>query len=488
MKKAIVDILTQTSLKSVANTQYDTIVDLRLHSKEVKEGDVYIALKGTLVDGHRYIKDAIALGAKVIFAEYEIEEDFEGVDYYISKKLREELGIIAANYYGHPSKDMKVVGITGTNGKTTIATLLYQLFTSLGHKVGLVSTIEHFIGEERVDSTHTTPNAIVLQSLFAEMKAAGCSHVFMEVSSHAVDQSRIAGIEFDGGVFTNMSHDHLDYHETFANYIAAKKKFFDDLPEEAFAISNIDDKRGEVMLQNTAAKKLSYALQSTADYKGVILENQGLGLLMDINHREVHFLLNGLFNAYNLLAVYATGISLGVEEEELLRVMSVLKGAAGRFEMLYAPKTKIRVIVDYAHTPDALLNVLATIQQMQVNGKIITVVGTGGDRDKTKRPIMRKVATEYSDQVILTSDNPRTEDPATILSNMMEEVATEELKKIIQNIDRREAIKMAIQMAEEGDVVLIAGKGHENYQEINGVRHHFDDKEEAMEAIQLFDK
>lgn len=486
MKTDLNKILLHSDLKAVTDIQHSAAGPLVLHSKEVEEGAIYVAIKGTVADGHDYIDQAVEQGAKVVFIEKELTTYHEGVDYYLSAHLRAELGLLAANYYDHPSREMKVVGVTGTNGKTTITTLLYQLFTALGHQVGLISTIEHYIGKRTVTSTHTTPNPIVLQSLFADMLAEGCSHVFMEVSSHAIDQDRIVGIDFDGAVFTNISHDHLDYHGTFANYIEAKKKFFDGLSPHAFAISNRDDKRGLVMLQNTKAIKKLYGLQHVVDYKGVVLENEGAGLYMEVDGYEVHFMLNGLFNAYNLLSVYAVAVELGYGKDEILTHLSLLKGAAGRFETLFAPEMNIRVIIDYAHTPDALLNVLTTIEQMNTQGgEVITVVGCGGDRDKTKRPLMRKVSTEYSHKVILTSDNPRTEDPQVILDDMMEGASADEKRKITQIVDRKEAIKLAVQWAKPNDVILVAGKGHETYQEANGVRKHFDDKEEALTAFQL---
>jgi len=480
--------LQYTNIKPVRAPLHKRWGNLMLHSKNVNENDVYIALKGTVADGHNYIEDAIKRGAKIILVEDIPNELIDGIDYYHSEDLRENLGILAANYYGNPSATMKVVGITGTNGKTTIATLLYQLFSSLGYKVGLISTIQHKIGNLSVESTHTTPDPIQLQSLFAKMKEAGCTHVFMEVSSHAVSQHRIAGISFDGAVFTNLSHDHLDYHGSFEAYIDAKKKFFDDLSEDAFAITNIDDKRGMVMIQNCHALKSTYALHRTATFKGQVLENAGTGLLMTVNQQEVHFLMNGIFNAYNLLAVYGVAISLNEDSDVVLEKLSVLKGAAGRFEMLYAKNTDLRIVVDYAHTPDALLNVLNTIKQMDIKGRVFTVFGCGGDRDKSKRPLMRRVATELSDVVVITSDNPRTEDPMLIIEDIMEGAKQEEERIIIKNQDRKEAIRLAINLAEKGDLILIAGKGHEDYQEINNKKIYFDDKKTALEAIRLFNK
>jgi UDP-N-acetylmuramoyl-L-alanyl-D-glutamate--2,6-diaminopimelate ligase len=382
-----------------------------------------------------------------------------------------------------------LVGVTGTNGKTTIATLLFKLFTALGYKCGLISTVQNQIGDEILPSTHTTPDAIRLNELLKNMLKAGCTYVFMEVSSHAVHQHRIAGLQFAGGIFSNITHDHLDYHETFDEYIRVKKAFFDGLAGNGFAISNLDDKRGMVMLQNTSAKKYFYSLRTMADFKGKILENVLTGLIMTINDQEVHFRMIGEFNAYNILAVYGTAISLGQDKHEVLRCLSVLSGAEGRFDYIISPKEKIIGIVDYAHTPDALLNVLATIHKLRKGvEQIITVVGCGGDRDKTKRPIMGEVACEHSDKVIFTSDNPRSEDPLVILDDMQKDLKTSSRRKFISIADRKEAIKTAISLAKPHDIILIAGKGHEKYQEIKGEKHHFDDKEVIIEMIELLDK
>jgi UDP-N-acetylmuramoyl-L-alanyl-D-glutamate--2,6-diaminopimelate ligase len=396
---------------------------------------------------------------------------------------------IAGNFFGRPSEKLRLTGVTGTNGKTTIATLLYKLFTSLGYKCGLISTVSNWIGERELSATHTTPDAISLNRLLKEMADEGCSDVFMEVSSHAIHQHRVDGLQFAGGIFSNITHDHLDYHHTFDEYIRVKKSFFDSLPSSAFALSNADDKRGSVMLQNTAAKKLFYSLRTLADFKGKILENSLTGLVMLVDDTEVHFRLIGEFNGYNLLAVYGAAISLGEKKQEVLTRLSELTGAEGRFDYQVSPHEKIIGIVDYAHTPDALLNVLATIGKLRKgNEKVITVVGCGGDRDRTKRPIMAEVAVEHSDKVILTSDNPRSEEPAQIIKDMEAGLFAASRKKYISIVDREEAIRTAISLAGKEDIVLIAGKGHEKYQEIKGVRHHFDDKEVLKKIFEELNK
>jgi UDP-N-acetylmuramoyl-L-alanyl-D-glutamate--2,6-diaminopimelate ligase len=398
-------------------------------------------------------------------------------------------GYIAHNFFGHPTEKLKLVGVTGTNGKTTIATLLYKLFTALGYKCGLLSTVENKIGEKVLPATHTTPDPISLNQLLRQMTDEGCTHAFMEVSSHAIHQHRITGLEFAGGLFSNITHDHLDYHKTFDEYIRVKKAFFDSLPSSAFAISNADDKRGAVMLQNTHAKKHFYSLKMMAEYKGKIIENTLSGLVMNINDQEVHFRLIGEFNAYNLLAVFGAAISMNEDKHEVLRNLSVLTGAEGRFDYTISPKDRIIAIVDYAHTPDALLNVLATIKKLKKGfEQVITVVGCGGDRDRTKRPVMAQVSVEYSDRVILTSDNPRSEDPAAIIKDMEDGLPVAAKRKYLSIVDRKEAIKTAISLAKPEDIVLIAGKGHEKYQEIKGVKHHFDDKEIVSMMFEELDR
>ncbi len=396
---------------------------------------------------------------------------------------------MANNFFGRPSEKIKLVGVTGTNGKTTIATLLYKLFTRLGYKCGLLSTVENQIGEKVVPATHTTPDAISLNQLLSQMVEAGCSHVFMETSSHAIHQHRVTGLQYAGGLFSNITHDHLDYHKTFDEYIRVKKAFFDSLSSSAFAISNADDKRGTVMLQNTNAKKYYYSLKTVAEFKGKILDNSLSGLVMTVNDIEVHFRMIGEFNAYNLLAVYGAAVCLGEDKQEVLTALSVLTGAEGRFDYMVSAKEKVIAIVDYAHTPDALLNVLATIKKLKKGfEQVITVVGCGGDRDKTKRPVMAEAACEYSDKAIFTSDNPRSEDPAQIIKDMEEGLSAAARRKYISIVDRKEAIKTAISLAKPEDIILIAGKGHEKYQEIKGVRNHFDDKEIVKEMFELFDK
>jgi len=397
--------------------------------------------------------------------------------------------LMANNFYERPSEKVKLVGVTGTNGKTTIATLLYKLFTRLGYKCGLLSTVENQIGDKVVPATHTTPDAISLNALLKQMADEGCSHVFMETSSHALHQHRVTGLLYAGGIFSNITHDHLDYHKTFDEYIRVKKSFFDSLPSSGFAISNADDKRGTVMLQNTNAKKYYYSLKTVADFKGKILDNSLSGLMMIVNEVEVHFRLIGEFNAYNLLAVYGAAICLGEDKQEVLTALSELTGAEGRFDYQVSAKEKVIAIVDYAHTPDALLNVLATIKKLKKGfEQVITVVGCGGDRDRTKRPVMATVACEHSDKVIFTSDNPRGEDPAQIIKDMEEGLAVAYKRKYISIVDRKEAIKTAISLAKAEDIVLIAGKGHEKYQEIKGVRNHFDDKEVVRELFELLGK
>ncbi|TCJ14639.1 UDP-N-acetylmuramoyl-L-alanyl-D-glutamate--2,6-diaminopimelate ligase [Flaviaesturariibacter flavus] len=485
----LTDILYKVPLRAVNGNREASVASVQIDSRKVTPGALFIAVKGTASDGHAYIPKALELGATVIVCEKMPGEQREGVTYVQVADSAEAAGIIAHNFYGQPSSKMKLVGVTGTNGKTTIATLLYKLFTGLGYTCGLVSTVENVIAGNVIPSTHTTPDAVSLNELLAQMVKAGCSHVFMEVSSHAVHQRRIAGLHFAGAVFSNITHDHLDYHKTFDEYIKAKKAFFDGLSADAFAITNADDKRGAVMLQNTAAKKLSYSLKTVADFKGKILENALTGLVMTINENEVHFRLIGEFNAYNLLAVYGAAVSLGEEKQEVLQVLSSLTGAEGRFDYIVSAKGRILGIVDYAHTPDALVNVLTTIKKLRKgHEQVITVVGCGGDRDKTKRPVMGEVACTHSDKVIFTSDNPRSEDPLQILADMEEGLSTAARRKFVAIPDRKQAIKTAVSMAGPEDIVLIAGKGHEKYQEIKGVKQHFDDKEVLQEMFELLDK
>jgi UDP-N-acetylmuramoyl-L-alanyl-D-glutamate--2,6-diaminopimelate ligase len=472
------DILYKVAVRGIAGSTDTDINDIQIDSRKVKPGGVFIAVKGVAADGHQFIDKAVEKGAIAIVCDTMPGVLKEGVVYVQVENSAAAAGYMAHHFFGSPSSKMKVVGVTGTNGKTTIATLLYKLFTALGYKCGLLSTVENLVGEKVIPATHTTPDVISLNQLLKQMADEGCTHAFMEVSSHAVHQHRITGLQFAGALFSNITHDHLDYHKTFDEYIRVKKSFFDSLSSSAFALSNADDKRGTVMLQNTNAKKYLYSLKTMAEYKGKIIENNLSGLVMIVNDQEVHFRLIGEFNAYNLLAVFGAAMCMQEDKQEVLRCLSVLTGAEGRFEYMVSPKDKIIAIVDYAHTPDALLNVLATIKKLKKGfEQVITVVGCGGDRDKTKRPVMAQVACEHSDKVILTSDNPRSEDPATIIKDMETGLPVALKRKYLSIVDRKEAIKTAISLAKPEDIILVAGKGHEKYQEIKGVKHHFDDKE-----------
>ena len=478
------DVLYKVALRTVAGSTGTEVTDVQTDSRKVKAGSVFIAVKGGSTDGHQFIENAVGQGAAAVVAEKLPAEKKEGVVYIEVADSAAAAGFIAHNFFGRPTEKIKLVGVTGTNGKTTIATLLYKVLTRLGFQSGLISTVENKVGEMVSEATHTTPDAVSLNRLLAEMVAAGCTHAFMETSSHAIHQQRISGLNYTGGIFSNITHDHLDYHQTFDEYIRVKKAFFDGLAKSAFAISNADDKRGTVMLQNTQARKHFYSLRTVADFKGKILDNGFGGLVMLVNDVEVHFRLIGEFNAYNLLAVYGAAISLGADKQETLRVMSELSGAEGRFDYIVSPKDRVIAIVDYAHTPDALLNVLATIRKLRKGfEQVITVVGCGGDRDKTKRPVMATVACEHSDRVIFTSDNPRSEDPDQIIADMEAGLNASYKRKYISIANRKEAIKTAISLARPDDIILIAGKGHEKYQEIKGVRKHFDDKEEVSEGL-----
>ena len=483
------DILYKVAIRSVHGKLDTEVTSLQQDSRKVSAGGVFIAVKGTHTDGHDYIAAVAEKNPAVIICQVMPQQLVDGITYIEVENSAEATGQLAHNFYGQPSEKLKLVGVTGTNGKTTIATLLFKLFSSLGNTCGLLSTVDNHIGDRVVAATHTTPDAISLNALLKEMVDAGCSHAFMGTSSHAIHQHRISGLLFAGGIFSNITHDHLDYHKTFDEYIRVKKSFFDDLPASAFAISNADDKRGAVMLQNTVAAKYFYSLNTTAAFKGRILENNLTGLVMLVNDQEVHFRLIGEFNAYNLLAVYGAAICLGEEKEEVLRNLSVLTGAEGRFDYLISPNDRIIGIVDYAHTPDALENVLSTLRKLRKNDeRIITVVGCGGDRDKTKRPVMGEVACKLSDQVVFTSDNPRSEDPAEILREMEAGLNSAARRKYITVADRREAIKTAISLAKPADILLVAGKGHEKYQEIRGVKHPFDDKEVLREVFDMMEK
>jgi UDP-N-acetylmuramoyl-L-alanyl-D-glutamate--2,6-diaminopimelate ligase len=482
-------ILYKVKIISVKGIPVNEINELQIDSRKIKAGDCFIAVRGSTTDGHTFINTAISNGATVIICQNlpgELEKDIQYIEVQSSA---EAAGVMAHNYYGQLTEKIKLIGVTGTNGKTTIATLLFKLFSSLGYKCGLLSTVQNQVSEKILPATHTTPDPISLNRLISEMYASGCSHIFMEVSSHAIHQDRIAGLHFVGGIFSNITHDHLDYHQTFDEYIRVKKQFFDGLPAEAFALSNADDKRGTVMLQNTKARKYLYSLKTLADFKGKIVENALSGLVLLINDTEVHCRLIGAFNAYNLLAVYGAALCLGEEKQIVLQLLSNLTGAEGRFDYMISSHEKIIGIIDYAHTPDALLNVLATIKNLRQDGeKIITVVGCGGNRDKTKRPVMAEVACEYSDKIILTSDNPRNEDPVQIIHEMEAGVPVVARKKYISIADRREAIKTAVNLAQKKDIVLVAGKGHEKYQEIKGVKYDFDDKKVLAEMFEVMEK
>lgn len=486
--KQLKDILYKVGIEAVHGATDITISKIEFDSRKVELNDVFIAIRGTLSDGHDYIEKALSLGAIAIICEEFPSVIVNGVTYIKVKDSNEALAFLAANYYDNPSENIRLVGITGTNGKTTIASLLYQLFKKAGYKVGLLSTVKILVDEQEFKATHTTPDSLTINKYLDLMVQEGCEFCFMEVSSHGVHQKRTEALHFTGGVFTNLSHDHLDYHNTFAEYRDVKKSFFDNLPKSAFAITNIDDKNGLVMLQNTKAKKLTYALKSYADYKAQILENQLSGLLLKINDNEVWVKLIGSFNAYNLLAIYGVAVELGIEKVEALRLLSELESVSGRFQFIVSD-SKITAIVDYAHTPDALENVLKTIEDIRTkNEQLITVVGCGGDRDKTKRPIMATIASSLSDKAIFTSDNPRTENPETIIEEMEKGVEPQNFKKTVSILDRKQAIKTACQLANPNDIILIAGKGHETYQEINGVRHDFDDLQIVAELLQQLNK
>jgi UDP-N-acetylmuramoyl-L-alanyl-D-glutamate--2,6-diaminopimelate ligase len=482
------EIIYKVAIEAVKGSTDIAIDKMDFDSRNIGANDVFVAIRGTISDGHDYIEKAIWQGAIAIVCDTFPENITKGITYIQVKDTNKALAYMAANYFGNPSQRLKLVGITGTNGKTTVASLLYQLFKKAGFKVGLLSTVKILVDDKEYKATHTTPDSITINHYLKEMVDGGVEYCFMEVSSHGIHQKRTEGLHFEGGVFTNLSHDHLDYHPTFAEYRDVKKSFFDNLPKTAFALSNIDDKNGQVMLQNTSAKKLTYALKSYADYKAQILENQLSGLLLKINGNEVWVKLIGTFNAYNLLAIYGTAIQLGLESIEVLRLLSDLESVSGRFQFIVS-NANITAIVDYAHTPDALENVLKTINDIRTkNEQLITVVGCGGNRDKAKRPIMAAIAAELSDKVILTSDNPRNEDPEVIIQEMEQGVAPQNYKKSLSITDRKQAIKTACQLAQPNDIILIAGKGHETYQEIQGVRHDFDDMEIVKELLNQLGK
>lgn len=478
------DILYTVPLKAVKGNTHQDIAAIQFDSRLVQKGDLFVAMSGTLTDGHKFIPKAIENGAVAVVCEEMSEEVNDDVTYLQVEDAATSLAILAANYYEHPSKELKLVGVTGTNGKTTVTTLLYQMFSDLGNKCGLLSTVRILIGDEEIKATHTTPDALSVQKMMRRMVDEGCSHCFMEVSSHAIVQQRVHGLDFDVALFTNISHDHLDYHKTFANYINAKKQLFDNLSKHASAIVNKDDKRYEVMLQNTKAQKLTFSLQSLADFRLKVLENAFTGLVLSIDGVEFHSMLVGEFNAYNLLSAYAVAVSLGVSKTDALTALSKLRPAEGRFDYMFSPEIGIVGIVDYAHTPDALKKVLETINKVRTrNEQLITVVGCGGNRDKAKRPLMAKIAAMLSDKVILTSDNPRDEEPEAILDDMKAGVPVEHKTKVLTITDRKEAIKTAAMLANKGDIILVAGKGHEKYQEIKGKRIDFDDKAILKESL-----
>ena len=486
--KILKDILYKARIVDVVGSTNVAIEAVQFDSRQVQPNTLFVAIKGASVDGHQFIDGAIKQGAIAVVCENIPENKVDGITYVSVRNAYEALGLIAANFYNQPSEKITLVGVTGTNGKTTTATLLYKLFGVLGYTVGLISTVENKIGDKTIPSTHTTPDPIVLNKLLAQMVLAECDYCFMEVSSHAVVQGRIEGLDFDGGIFTNITHEHLDYHGSFDEYIKAKKGFFDKLPKHAFALVNKDDARANVMVQNTAAKAYSFGLKGMADFKAKIIENQFSGLLVNINGNELYTKLIGSFNAYNILGVYAAAMLLNQEPLAVLTAISALNSVEGRFQYIKSDNGVV-AIVDYAHTPDALQNVLQTIQDIRTgNEKVITVAGCGGDRDREKRPAMAKIACEFSDRVILTSDNPRSEEPRVILDDMKTGVEPQHFKKYVAIEDRREAIKMACSMANTGDIILVAGKGHEKYQEIKGERLPFDDMEILNETLKMLEK
>ena len=482
------DILYKVAIEAIKGSTDIAINKIDFDSRKMESNDVFVAIRGTISNGHDFIEKAIQQGAVAIICDTFPDNIAKGITYVQVSDTNSALAFMAANYFGDPSQNLKLVGITGTNGKTTIASLLYQLFKKAGFKVGLLSTVKILVDDIEYKATHTTPDSITLNQYLSEMVQNGVEYCFMEVSSHGIHQKRTEALHFVGGIFTNLSHDHLDYHPTFAEYRDVKKSFFDNLPKTAFALSNIDDKNGQIMLQNTAAKKCTYALKSYADYKAQILENQLSGLLLKISGNEVWVKLIGTFNAYNLVAIYGAAVELGIEHMEVLRLLSDLESVSGRFQFIVS-NSNITAIVDYAHTPDALENVLKTINDIRTkNEQLITVVGCGGNRDKTKRPIMAEISSEWSDKAIFTSDNPRNENPDVIISEMEQGVAAQNYKKVLTITDRKQAIKTACQLAQPNDIILIAGKGHETYQETNGIRLDFDDMKIVKEMLDQLGK
>jgi len=471
-------------LQTIGDTERN-IEGINIDSRLIKENHLFVAIKGTVADGHNYINKAVELGAKAILCEDIPAEKTEGITYIQVESTEDAVGKCATAFYGNPTSKLKLIGVTGTNGKTTIATLLYNMFRKMGYKVGLVSTVCNYIDDVAVPTDHTTPDPITLNALLGRMADEGCAYAFMEVSSHSVAQKRIGGLKFAGGIFTNLTRDHLDYHKTVENYRNAKKGFFDSLEKDAFAVTNLDDKNGMFMVQNTKATVKTYSTRTIADFKANIIEQHFEGMYLDINGKEVGVNFTGKFNVSNLLAVYGAAIMLGKKAEDVLLILSTLKPVSGRFETLHSPNG-YTAIVDYAHTPDALVNVLESIEEVMKSskkGQIITVCGAGGNRDKGKRPIMAQEAANHSDKVIITSDNPRFEEPQDIINDMLAGLSSEQMKKVISIVDRKEAIRTACMMAQPDDVILIAGKGHENYQDVKGVKHHFDDKEVVTEIF-----
>ncbi len=481
--KILKDILYKVKVNSVVGTTDIAVNEITFDSRHVKPNDVFVAQEGVAVDGHLFINKAIDLGAKTIVCQKLPDNLADNITFIEVEDSNAALAVLASNYYENPSSNLRLIGVTGTNGKTTVTSLLYKLFKKAGYKVGLLSTVKIMIDNDEYKATHTTPDSLTINKYLTKMLNKGVEFCFMEVSSHGIHQKRTAGLTFEGGVFTNLSHDHLDYHETFSEYRDVKKAFFDALPKSSFALTNIDDKNGNIMLQNTKARKYSYTLKTLGDYKAKILEKSFSGTLLTVNTTEIWSKLIGDFNVYNLLAIYGVAEILGLEKLEILKIISELESVSGRFQYVVAEDTTT-AIVDYAHTPDALRNVLETINNIRTgNESVITVVGCGGDRDKTKRPKMAYIASQLSNQVVFTSDNPRTEDPQMILDEMEKGVSPENYKKTISILNRKQAIKTACKLANEGDIILIAGKGHENYQEINGERHYFDDLEEIKECF-----
>jgi UDP-N-acetylmuramoyl-L-alanyl-D-glutamate--2,6-diaminopimelate ligase len=482
------DLLYKVAIEAVNGPTDVAVTGVEFDSRKIRKGDVFVAIRGTQSNGHEFIAKAIAQGAAVVVCEELPADVITAVTYVQVQSASAALAYMAANLYGNPSRSLKLTGVTGTNGKTTIASLLYMLFRNAGYKAGLLSTVKVMVNDREYAATHTTPDSLTINKYLREMVDEGVDFCFMEVSSHGIHQNRTEGLEFAGGIFTNLSHDHLDYHASFAEYRDVKKSFFDHLPKGAFALTNADDKNGNVMLQNTAAKKLTYGLKTYADFRAQILENQLSGLLLKINEQEVWVKLIGTFNAYNLLAIYGAAVSLGLESQEVLRLLSTLESVSGRFQFVISD-SGITAIVDYAHTPDALENVLNTIENIRTrNEQLITVVGCGGDRDKAKRPVMARIATQMSDRAIFTSDNPRSEVPEDIIEDMEKGVEPQNYKKTVAVVDRRQAIKIACQLSRPGDIILIAGKGHETYQEIKGIKYDFDDMETVKELLTQLNK